>query len=47
MGFRWMGGKKDLKDKVDITEYRISEIEVERKLNQSSKDIILDIQRKN
>jgi len=38
--------KKILKDKVDITEYRISEIEVERKLNQSSKDIILDIQKK-
>ena len=38
--------KKILKDKVDITEYRISEIEVERKLNQSSKDIILNIQEK-
>ena len=38
--------KKILKDKVDITEYRISEIEVERKLNQSSKDIILNIQKK-
>ena len=32
-----MEGKKDSKDKVDITEYRISEIEVEKKLNQSSK----------
>ena len=38
--------KKILKDKVDIIEYRISEIEVERKLNQSPKDIILDIQEK-
>ena len=38
--------KKILKDKVDITEYRISEIEVERKLNQSPKDIILNIQEK-
>ena len=38
--------KKILKDKVDMTEYRISEIEVERKLNQSSKDIILNIQKK-
>ena len=38
--------KKILKDKVDITEYRISEIEVERKLSQPSKDIILDIQKK-
>ena len=38
--------KKILKDKVDITEYRISEIEVERKLNQSPKDVILNIQEK-
>ena len=38
--------KKILKDKVDMTEYRISEIEVERKLSQPSKDIILDIQKK-
>ena len=29
-----------------MTEYRISEIEVEKKLNQSSKDIILNIQEK-
>ena len=36
--------KKILKDKVDITEYRASEIEVERKLNQSSRDVILNIQ---
>ena len=38
--------KKILKDKVDITEYRVSEIEVERKLNQSSRDVILNIQKK-
>ena len=38
--------KKILKDKVDITEYRVSEIEVERKLNQSSRDVILNIQEK-
>ena len=38
--------KKILKDKIDMTEYRISEIEVERKLSQPSKDIILDIQKK-
>ena len=38
--------KKILKDTVDITEYRISEIEVERKLNQSPKDVILNIQEK-
>ena len=38
--------KKILEDKVDITEYRISEIEVERKLNQSPKDIISTIQEK-
>ena len=38
--------KKILKDKIDITEYRVSEIEVERKLNQSSRDVILNIQEK-
>lgn len=38
--------KKILKDQVDITEYRVSEIEVEKKINQSSNDIILNIQEK-
>ena len=38
--------EKILKEQVDITEYRISEIEVEKKVNQSSNDIILNIQEK-
>ena len=38
--------KNILKEKVDITEYRISEIEVEKKLNLSSKDLIFNIQEK-